>query len=265
MTTFDSSDKPWGWEEHRDGLNCLQEVIKSFNLPSLSGKSTNDQNNYEMTESGITSNLDITNILLQYFHWPEDERTRIRHCFLNMEKALKRCKAVYGVDEDGNNTCEIIPDKGTMFDKNIFVNDPKLKTPKEPESTTSDGSVIDGVPFVTRKCPGGLKRYGCCKCVRTCRSAGIGLRDENDQEYTNNDHDNALHCPKPRSYRSDHFKSFDKCEGSCEVYGDQFYVPKCLEGFQRYLFLFLYGKKGLEQICVWLNARMVGLIWEINV
>jgi len=47
------------------------------------------------------------------------------------------------------------------------------------------------VPFVTRRCPVGYNRYGCCKCVRTCRSAGIGIRDENDKPYENDLYDNA--------------------------------------------------------------------------
>merc|ERR1711862_877167 len=89
------------------------------------------------------------------------------------------------------------------------------------------------VPFVTRKCPEGYKRYGCCKCVRSCRSAGIGLRDENDKPYGNDLYDNQLYCPKPRSYRSNHYKDFSECQSNCEIYGDQFYVQKCSEGFQR--------------------------------
>ena len=96
------------------------------------------------------------------------------------------------------------------------------------------------VPFVTRKCPDGYKRYGCCKCVRSCRSAGIALTDENDKPYESDDNDNALYCPKPRSYRSEHYRSLEQCNGQCEVYGDQFYVQKCLNGFQRYFFLLNY-------------------------
>jgi hypothetical protein len=71
-------------------------------------KNQEAEHGWQMTDTGITSNLDITNILLQYFHWPETERNQIGACHLNMEKALKRCKSVYGLDEDGNNTCSLV-------------------------------------------------------------------------------------------------------------------------------------------------------------
>ena len=80
-----------------------------------------------MTDSGITSNLDITNILLQYFHWPEAERSQIGDCYLNMEKALKRCKSVYGIDEKGNNTCELISNYFSSKTKKIIVDDGSIQ------------------------------------------------------------------------------------------------------------------------------------------
>ena len=86
------------------------------------GKDEDSQTDYEITESGITSNLDITNILLQYFHWPESTGAKISHCNLNMEKALKRCMSVYGLNESGGNTCEVIVDNGFIRDTHRFMN-----------------------------------------------------------------------------------------------------------------------------------------------
>jgi len=204
----DDPELPWGWEEHRDGLNCLQRVIKSFSLGSIIPPKTADsQQDWQMTDSGITSNLDITNILLQYFHWPEAERSQIGNCHLNMEKALKRCKSVYGVDEAGNNTCSLVIDDGSIQDKHMLRN--SSLTPDSGLAASKLSQFKYYVPFVTRKCPVGYKRYGCCKCVRSCRSAGIALTDDNDKPYESDEFDNALYCPKPRSYRSDHYSAVE--------------------------------------------------------
>lgn len=234
----DMDERPWGWEEHRDGQTCLQNVIKSFALPSIDKNNKDEaiKSDYDITESGITSNLDITNILLQYFHWPTNTRSQISHCNLNMDRALKRCMSVYGNDENGKNTCEIIADNGVNLDSHRFLGSKQQHLPSnynEQETEKKDGSDIKlQVPFVTRKCPDGYKRYGCCKCVRSCKSAGIALRDENDKPISDS-YDNALYCPKPRSYRSNHYKNLDDCNANCEIYGDQFYVQKCSDGFQR--------------------------------
>jgi len=38
-----------------------------------------------------------------------------------MERALKRCMSVYGLDENGKNTCEIIADNGINLDMHRYV------------------------------------------------------------------------------------------------------------------------------------------------
>jgi len=97
----------------------------------------------------------------------------------------------------------------------------KLKTKKEP------------LPFVTRKCPSDYKIYGCCKCVKTCKSVHMHPR-EKDGTLMADSVDHNLYCQKPPSYKSEKFTEASRCVNiKCEVYADQFYVSKCKEGFTR--------------------------------
>ena len=222
--------KPFKWRESHKGLDCITEVIRTFNLGDTLKQKRSDTVETEIVEEGITHSLDVATVLLEYFQWPAQQRNQISKCNLNMKGPLERCNQVYGKDPNnpGQGNCELIFEK--FEDSQLINSSIKTSTDMNDNKQRSGGAV----PFVSRKCPPTYKRYGCCKCMKTCDSVHMHPRNA-DGSLKSESLDRNLYCNKPESYKSEKFTDASKCtsERGCEVYADQFYVEKCREGFTR--------------------------------
>jgi len=77
------SNKPFKWKESHRGLDCITELIRTFNLGD-SFKRQRDTTETIVVEEGITNTLHVATLLLEYFQWPAQQRRDILRCNLNM-------------------------------------------------------------------------------------------------------------------------------------------------------------------------------------
>lgn len=229
LTQIKQFKKPFQWRESHKGLDCITEVIRTFNLGDTLKQKRSDVVETEIVEEGITHSLDVATVLLEYFQWPAQQRNQISKCNLNMKGPLERCNQVYGKDTSNSNkgNCELIFEQ---FEDGELKNS-SIKTSADVNDNKARGGAV---PFVSRKCPQDYKRYGCCKCMKTCKSVNMQPRNPDGSVKTDS-YDRNLYCTKPESYKSEKFTDANKCnqERGCEVYADQFYVEKCRESFTR--------------------------------
>lgn len=130
-----------------------------------------------------------------------------------MKMALKRCESGYSA-----NNCEEIKWK------DVLQLDFKAKSQKIKSSEDAY------IPYVSRKCPMGYKRQGCCKCFKKCQK-------QNSSEETLGDKDIHNYCLKEKSYESHMVKDYVSLTKMndykrYEPFGDAF-IEKCKQGFTR--------------------------------
>jgi len=89
--------------------------------------------------------------------------------------------------------------------------------------------LIDMAPFVTLKCPPGYKRYGCCKCLRTCNNHQGLQREDEKLAWTGFDYcmkrEQLWTEPNTDSKTIKDAKNWDIYKGA--------YVKKCDDGYER--------------------------------
>jgi len=113
-----------------------------------------------------------------------------------MDRAMARCGAVYG-------ECEEI-----MYGTVVGSDDEVLATEK--------------LPFVSRSCPDGYIRYGCCKCQRRCH-------DYKQIFEVTNVKDKHNYCIKKQAIVS---TLSDDMQDGFEPFADKF-VKRCRPGWAR--------------------------------
>lgn len=137
-------------------VTCLMSVLAKINDDD---PVVTDQPDFsKKIKEGVQQGIDMNTLLLQYQYFKKQERDDIGTCGLDLTRATARCQAVY-------TECEEI-----MYGTVIGSEDEVLATER--------------LPFVSRKCPGGYTRYGCCKCQRKC-SDYKGIFDVSNQDTHN--------------------------------------------------------------------------------
>ena len=179
-------------------LTCLMSILAKVNDEDMI--ETDEGDFTQRLKEGIQQGLDINTMLLQYQYFKQIERDDISSCKLTLERALKRCEAVY-------HECDEIPYNLSM---GLTAEDQNGGMPGEM------------LPFVTRKCPASYVRQGCCKCMRACNNYPeifdkLNLLDKNN------------YCEKKNGVVSN--LSMEYIEG-WEPVGDKFVEP-CVHGWNR--------------------------------
>ena len=160
------------------GLSCLIDVLEKVNHEDFDSTTIHLDLGSKIRE-GVSQSIDITTMLLQFPHLSSMDQDEIVMCHLNMKMAVQRCENVYSA---GN--CEEIK-WSDVVSPNLTLKDPSIKS-------SSDANI----PYVSRRCPLGYKRNGCCKCFKECQK-------QNSSEETLGDKDVHNYCLKEKSYESD--------------------------------------------------------------
>jgi len=130
------------------GLSCLIDILEKVNYAGFEPSVKNNDLTSKIRE-GVSQSIDITTMLLQFPHLSSTDQDEIIICHLNMKMALQRCENVYNI---GN--CEEIK-WSDVINLDFTTKNQMIKSSKD--------SII---PYVSRKCPMGFKRQGCCKCFK---------------------------------------------------------------------------------------------------
>jgi len=182
------------------GLSCLIDVLEKVNHMGFSKVSDDLEGKIR---EGVTQSIDITTMLLQFSHLSLQDQEDIIKCHLTMTMALRRCESVYS-----QNHCEMV----TWAD--VVSQDAEVGT----HNAT--------IPYVTRRCPDGFKRQGCCKCLKRCNP-------KTSAPETVGDLDRHNYCMKPQSYESDILRDVLQYDAKrWQPFGDAF-IEKCSAGFTR--------------------------------
>ena len=120
--------------------SCLMTVLSKISSESTTVVDATDFTQF--LKEGVQQSIDLNTMLLQYQYFKKEERDDIAKCQLNLNRATARCESIYGECKD------------ISYGEAIGSTDPGLQTEK--------------LPFITRNCPDGFLRYGCCKCERKC-------------------------------------------------------------------------------------------------
>ena len=175
-------------------VTCLMTVLAKINDDD---PIVTDQPDFsKKIKEGVQQGIDMNTLLLQYQYFKKQERDDIASCGLNMTRAMARCQAVYG-------ECEEIM-YGTVIgsDDQVFAN--------------------ERLPFVSRKCPEGYIRYGCCKCQRRCEDYKGIFEITNVKDKHN-------YCIKKQAIVS---QLSDDYQEGFEPFADKF-VKRCRPGWAR--------------------------------
>lgn len=175
-------------------VTCLMTVLAKINDDD---PIVTDQPDFsKKIKEGVQQGIDMNTLLLQYQYFKKQERDDIASCGLNMTRAMARCSAVYG-------ECEEIM-YGTVIgsDDQVFAN--------------------EKLPFVSRKCPEGYIRYGCCKCQRRCEDYKGIFEVVNVKDKHN-------YCIKKQAIVS---QLSDDYQEGFEPFADKF-VKRCRPGWAR--------------------------------
>jgi len=175
-------------------VTCLMTVLAKINDDD---PIVTDQPDFsKKIKEGVQQGIDMNTLLLQYQYFKKQERDDIASCGLNMTRAMARCQAVYG-------ECEEIM-YGTVIgsDDQVFAN--------------------EKLPFVSRKCPEGYIRYGCCKCQRRCEDYKGIFEVVNVKDKHN-------YCIKKQAIVS---QLSDDYQEGFEPFADKF-VKRCRPGWAR--------------------------------
>ena len=182
------------------GLSCLIDVLEKVNHMGFS-KATDDLEG--KIREGVTQSIDITTMLLQFSHLSVQDQEDIIKCNLTMKMALKRCESVYS-----SHNCEVVTWADVVTQ----------------EVGVSQNNAV--IPYVTRRCPEGMKRQGCCKCFKLCNP-------KTSSPETVGDKDKHNYCLKPQSYESEMLKDVLEYDAKrYQPFGDAF-IEKCFPGFTR--------------------------------
>ena len=175
-------------------FSCLINVLDKVNGDSPVSQGKDDWST-GLTE-GIQQGIDLYTPLLQYQYFNQADRDDIKSCELALDRAIERCKSVYG-------DCSKV-----TYNEATFSTDPMTET--------------ENLPFVTRRCPENYVRYGCCSCMRTCAVY--------PELFTQDSPDIHGYCKKKPAIVS-HIS--DKREiDDMEPVGDK-YVERCPKGWAR--------------------------------
>lgn len=172
---------------------CLINVLGKINGDSKVEKEKEDWS--ESLTEGVQQGIDINTLLLQYQYFNQEDRNDIRDCEISLERAVERCKSIYGV-------CSKV-----TYNEATFSLDPM-----------TEGETL---PFVTRQCPENYIRYGCCACMPQCSQFSDLFNNENPDI-----HGYCIKKPAVVSHLS------DKMEGDMEPVADK-YVERCTNGWAR--------------------------------
>lgn len=174
-------------------VTCLMTVLAKVNDDDAI---VTDQPDFsKKIKEGVQQGIDMNTMLLQYQYFRKQERDDITTCGLDLARSMARCQAVYA-------ECEEV-----MYGTVIGSDDEVLATEK--------------LPFVTRKCPEGYIRYGCCKCQRKCADYK-GIFDIAAMDKHN-------YCIKKQAVVS---QLSDDPQDGFEPFADKF-VKRCRAGWQR--------------------------------
>ena len=124
-------------------LQCLMKVLAKINIDTKIDEKSNTGNFQDDIREGVIQGIDVATMLLQFTHQQKGDREAIFSCNLNLNQAQERCEDVYVTDG-----CQKVSLRQATGVK-----------------TDTDSKFL---PYVTRGCPAGYIRLGCCKCVRAC-------------------------------------------------------------------------------------------------
>jgi hypothetical protein len=182
------------------GLSCLIDVLEKVNHMGFT-KATDDLEG--KIREGVTQSIDITTMLLQFSHLSPQDQEEIVNCHLTMKMALKRCESVYS-----QNNCEMVT-WADIVSQDVGV--------------SKNNATI---PYVTRRCPEGMKRQGCCKCFKLCNPRVSSPETVGEKDRHN-------YCLKPQSYESEILRDVLQYDAKrYQPFGDAF-IEKCRPGFTR--------------------------------
>jgi len=212
-------------ELKESGLKCLLDILHKIDNDKSDGTYKGDLKDdgshtdtmklNQLFKVGVDQGIDLTTLLLQYYNLESkpitisdggqsfklNMRKAILDCKLNLTKAIKRCNWAYK----------------------------KLKGAQCERVRWGGATDLDLAPFVTLKCPGGYKRYGCCKCLRDCNKH-FGLVKENPKEsWTGFDY--CMKQSQVYSENTEDTKAITNMD-EWEIY-DGKYVRRCSSGFVR--------------------------------
>jgi hypothetical protein len=187
-----------------ENLQCLMRVLAKVNKDTKIDQKAINGAFQEDIHEGVTQGIDVATMLLQFTHLQKEDRDAISVCDLDLSQAIQRCEDVYVVD----GCAKVSIRKATGIKE-----DPDTKF----------------LPYVTRSCPAGYIRLGCCKCVRACEE----YKDIFDAVNMGPEKDVYNYCMKKPTYASAIEKFISNADiDKYEPYGDR-YVEKCIRGFSR--------------------------------
>ena len=75
-------------------FSCLMSTLDKVNGDS---EVVTDRNDWTKgLHEGVQQGIDVNTLLLQYQYFQQQDRDDIRSCELSLDRALERCKSVYG-------------------------------------------------------------------------------------------------------------------------------------------------------------------------